>query len=233
MLDARWKWLQTQVHPDRFVTHGDVAQRVAMQWTLRVNEAYQRLRVPLSRAVYLCELNGQSIGAESNTAMPAEFLMQQMAWREALDEARNLETVEALAGEVAERQRTLLDDLAIVMDELSDWPAAVVQIRALMFVFEDLSKLDPGGVQTLLRGVEKDKLGLALKGASDSLREMFFSNMSERAAKIMREDMESMGPVRLKDVDQAQVAMVQVAKDLAAKGEIMLAGGGDGDELIY
>jgi len=107
------------------------------------------------------------------------------------------------------------------------------RIRALMFVFEDLSKLDPGGVQTLLRGVEKDQLGLALKGASDALREMFFSNMSERAAKIMREDMESMGPVRLKDVDSAQMAMVQVAKDLAAKGEIMLAGAGGDDELIY
>jgi flagellar motor switch protein FliG len=107
------------------------------------------------------------------------------------------------------------------------------RIRALMFVFEDLSKLDPGGVQTLLRGVEKDQLGLALKGASDGLREMFFSNMSERAAKIMREDMEGMGPVRLRDVDQAQMAMVQVAKDLAAKGEIMLAGAGGDDELIY
>ena len=107
------------------------------------------------------------------------------------------------------------------------------RIRALMFVFEDLSKLDPGGVQTLLRGVEKDQLALALKGSSDSLREMFFSNMSERAAKIMREDMESMGPVRLKDVDAAQMAMVQVAKDLAAKGEIMLAGAGGDDELIY
>jgi flagellar motor switch protein FliG len=107
------------------------------------------------------------------------------------------------------------------------------RIRALMFVFEDLSKLDPGGVQTLLRAVEKDQLGLALKGASDSLREMFFSNMSERAAKIMREDMESMGPVRLRDVDAAQMAMVQVAKDLAAKGEIMLAGAGGDDELIY
>jgi len=107
------------------------------------------------------------------------------------------------------------------------------RIRALMFVFEDLSKLDPGGVQTLLRAVEKDQLGLALKGASDTLREMFFSNMSERASKIMREDMESMGPVRLKDVDAAQMAMVQVAKDLAAKGEIMLAGQGGDDELIY
>ncbi|MDH4385624.1 MAG: flagellar motor switch protein FliG [Caulobacter sp.] len=107
------------------------------------------------------------------------------------------------------------------------------RIRALMFVFEDLSKLDPGGVQTLLRAVEKDQLGLALKGSSDTLREMFFSNMSERASKIMREDMESMGPVRLRDVDQAQMAMVQVAKDLAAKGEIMLAGSGGDEELIY
>src|ERR1700754_4317180 len=107
------------------------------------------------------------------------------------------------------------------------------RIRALMFVFEDLGKLDPGGVQTLLRAVEKDQLALALKGASDALREMFFSNMSERAAKIMREDMETMGPVRLRDVDAAQMAMVQVAKDLAAKGEIMLAGSGGDDELIY
>ena len=88
-------------------------------------------------------------------------------------------------------------------------------------------------MQTLLRAVEKDQLALALKGASDSLREMFFSNMSERASKIMREDMESMGPVRLRDVDQAQMAMVQVAKDLAAKGEIMLASNSGEDELIY
>jgi flagellar motor switch protein FliG len=110
---------------------------------------------------------------------------------------------------------------------------AAERIRALMFVFEDLAKLDPGGIQTLLRGVEKDSLGLALKGSSESLRELFFSNMSERASKIMREDMESMGPVRLKDVDQAQMAMVQVAKDLAAKGEIMLVGQSGDDELIY
>ena len=107
------------------------------------------------------------------------------------------------------------------------------RIRALMFVFEDLNKLDPGGVQTLLRAVEKDSLGLALKGASEGLREMFFSNMSERAAKIMREDMEGMGPVRLKEVEQAQMAMVQVAKDLSAKGEIILAGAGEDDELVY
>src|SRR3954463_8233422 len=110
---------------------------------------------------------------------------------------------------------------------------AAERIRALMFVFEDLSKLDPGGVQTLLRTVEKDQLALGMKGASDALREMFFTNMSERASKIMREDMESMGPVRLREVEQAQMAMVQVAKDLAAKGEIRLAGPGSEDELIY
>jgi flagellar motor switch protein FliG len=107
------------------------------------------------------------------------------------------------------------------------------RIKALMFTFEDLGKLDPGSIQTLLRNVEKDKLGLALKGATDSLRDVFFSNMSERAGKILREDMEAMGPVRLKDVDEAQMRMVNVAKDLANKGEIMIAGGSGEDELIY
>jgi flagellar motor switch protein FliG len=107
------------------------------------------------------------------------------------------------------------------------------RIKALMFTFEDLSKLDPGSIQTLLRNVEKDKLGLALKGATDGLRDVFFSNMSERAGKILRDDMESMGPVRLKDVDEAQMRMVNVAKDLANKGEIMIAGGSAEDELVY
>jgi flagellar motor switch protein FliG len=107
------------------------------------------------------------------------------------------------------------------------------RIKALMFTFEDLGKLDPGSVQTLLRNVEKDKLALALKGATDGLRDVFFSNMSERAGKILRDDMEAMGPVRLKDVDEAQMRMVNVAKDLANKGEIMIAGGSGEDELVY
>ena len=107
------------------------------------------------------------------------------------------------------------------------------RIKALMFTFEDLGKLDPGSVQTLLRYVEKDKLAIALKGATDSLRDVFFSNMSERAGKILREDMEALGPVRLKDVDEAQMRMVNVAKDLANKGEIMIASKQDDDELIY
>jgi flagellar motor switch protein FliG len=107
------------------------------------------------------------------------------------------------------------------------------RIKALMFTFEDLAKLDPGSIQTLLRNVEKDKLGLALKGATDGLRDVFFSNMSERAGKILRDDMEAMGPVRLKDVDEAQMRMVNIAKDLANKGEIMIAGGSGEDELVY
>src|ERR1700742_2798494 len=110
---------------------------------------------------------------------------------------------------------------------------AAERIKALMFTFEDLGKLDPGSIQTMLRHVEKDKLALALKGATDSLRDVFFSNMSERAGKILREDMEALGPVRLKDVDEAQMRMVNSAKDLANKGEIMIASKQGEDELIY
>ncbi|WP_342776800.1 flagellar motor switch protein FliG [Hankyongella ginsenosidimutans] len=107
------------------------------------------------------------------------------------------------------------------------------KIRALMFTFEDLARLDPGGVQTLLRNVEKDKLGLALKGASDKLKDLFFTNMSERAAKILREDMDAMGPVRLRDVDEAQQLMVSAAKTLAESGDIVLADNKGEDELVY
>jgi flagellar motor switch protein FliG len=107
------------------------------------------------------------------------------------------------------------------------------KVRSLMFTFEDLGKLDPGGVQTLLRNVEKDKLPLCLKGASEALRDLFLSNMSERASKMLKEDMAAMGPVRLRDVEEAQLAMVTVAKELASKGEIMLTDKKGEDELIY
>ena len=106
------------------------------------------------------------------------------------------------------------------------------RIRALMFTFEDLQKLDAAGAQTLLRSIDKDRLGLAMKGASDKIRDLFFSNMSERAAKILKEDMEAMGPVKLKDVDEAQMEIVNVAKDLADSGEIILAEKGE-EELVY
>ncbi|HEU0071334.1 MAG TPA: flagellar motor switch protein FliG [Alphaproteobacteria bacterium] len=107
------------------------------------------------------------------------------------------------------------------------------KIKALMFTFEDLAKLDPTGIQTLLRGTEKSKLSLALKGASEALRNLFFTNMSERAGKLLREEMDDMGPVRLREVDEAQMYMVNVAKDLAEKGEIVIAQNKEEDELVY
>lgn len=107
------------------------------------------------------------------------------------------------------------------------------RIKALMFTFEDLGKLDPGGVQTLMSNVENDKMALALKGGSETVRDLFFSNMSERAAKILKEDMASMGPVRLRDVDEAQMYMVTIAKDLAAKNEIVIVDSKGDDELVY
>lgn len=120
------------------------------------------------------------------------------------------------------------------MDELEkSAPDSAEKIRSLMFTFEDLSKLDPTAIQTLIRAVDKEKLPTALKGATESLRDLFFSNMSERAAKIMKEDMAAMGPVRLKDVEESQQYVVNVAKDLEARGEITISSGSEEDELIY
>jgi flagellar motor switch protein FliG len=107
------------------------------------------------------------------------------------------------------------------------------RIKALMFTFEDLGRLDPASAQTLLRTVERDQLAVALKGASDKMRDFFLSNMSERASKLLKDDMEVMGPVRLRDVDAAQTMMINVAKDLAAKGDIILSSSKADDELIY
>ncbi|MEX8520899.1 MAG: Fe-S protein assembly co-chaperone HscB [Leptothrix sp. (in: b-proteobacteria)] len=141
-LDARWKALQAEVHPDRFAAEGGAAQRLAMQWAIRVNEAYQRLKDPLKRAAYLCELHGTPISAETNTGMPVAFLMQQMEWREALDEARSLPAIEALADEVAARQRQVQAELAVLIDERQDWPAAAALVRALMFVTRFAADVD-------------------------------------------------------------------------------------------
>ncbi len=133
-LDRRWRALQSEVHPDRFAAQGDAAQRIAMQWAVRVNEAYQRLKDPLRRGAYLCELAGAPIEAENNTAMPAAFLMQQMEWREALDEARTQADVQAIDDGVEQVERSLLADLARCLDERQDARAGAQQVRALMFV---------------------------------------------------------------------------------------------------
>lgn len=120
------------------------------------------------------------------------------------------------------------------MEELEkSVPESAEKIRSLMFTFEDLAKLDPASIQTLIRAVDKDKLPVALKGTTDTIRDLFFSNMSERAAKIMKEDMAAMGPVRLKDVEEGQQYVVNVAKDLEARGEIAIASGSEEDEMIY
>ena len=102
-----------------------------------------------------------------------------------------------------------------------------------MFPFEDLNRHDTAGAQTLLRHVEKEKLALALKGASDPVKELFFANMSERAGKMLKDDMDSLGPVRLKDVEDAQTAVVTLAKELSNSGQIVISEGKDADELVY
>jgi flagellar motor switch protein FliG len=107
------------------------------------------------------------------------------------------------------------------------------RIKTLMFTFDDLIKLDAGSAQTLMRHIDKDKLAVALKGASEGVRQFFLSNMSTRAAKMLVDDMQAMGPVRLRDVDEAQVLLVNLAKDLAAKGEIVIAKQRGDEELIY
>ena len=133
-IDARWKALQAQVHPDRFASHGPAAQRVAMQWSVRVNEAQRRLRDPLQRAAVLCELLGSPVGAENNTAMPVDFLMQQMAWREALDEATDASAIEAIASTLQAERSERLRALQLALDEQANGPAAAAALRALMFI---------------------------------------------------------------------------------------------------
>jgi flagellar motor switch protein FliG len=222
-----------------------------------VNEAvlanYLKNEYPQTVAVVLSKIKAEH-AARVLSALPEDFALEcvqrmlrmEPVQREILDKIEQTLRTEFMSNLARTSKRDSHEMMADIFNNFdrqteSRFVAALEErnresaerIRALMFVFEDLNKLDPGGVQTLLRAVEKSQLGLALKGSSDGLREMFFSNMSERAAKIMREDMDSMGPVRLKDVDQAQMSMVQVAKDLAAKGEIMLAGSGGDDELIY
>ena len=149
-LDARWRALQAQVHPDRFAAEGAAAQRVAMQWAMRVNEAYRRLRDPLSRAAYLCGLRGAPVQAEGAAALPAGFLAQQMDWRERLDEADGAAALRALDAEAAASEHQAHERLAALLDGPEAPPAAAeaaLTVRVLMFVRrfrEDLARrLEP------------------------------------------------------------------------------------------
>ena len=140
-IDLQWKSLQREAHPDRFASEGAAAQRIAMQWSVRINEAYSRLKDPLKRAAYLCELNGAAVNAENNTNMPSAFLMQQMEWREALDDCKALkasdakdEALEKLLDEVDGSHAQALKQIAKLIDVEHNFPAAVGQVRALMFI---------------------------------------------------------------------------------------------------
>ncbi|RYF08902.1 MAG: Fe-S protein assembly co-chaperone HscB [Comamonadaceae bacterium] len=133
-IDARWKELQREAHPDRFAAQGGAAQRVAMQWSVRINEAYQRLKEPLRRAAYLCELHGSPIQAEDNTAMPAAFLMQQMEWRETLEDASTEGQLDDLDDEVLQARTAALARCADLIDAQADFAGAAREVRALMFI---------------------------------------------------------------------------------------------------
>jgi molecular chaperone HscB len=140
-LDLQWKSLQREAHPDRFASEGASAQRIAMQWSVRINEAYNRLKNPLKRAAYLCELNGAAVNAENNTSMPSAFLMQQMEWREALDDCKAVKVVESkieglekLLEEVDASHAESLKQIASLIDADQNFSAAVGQVRAMMFI---------------------------------------------------------------------------------------------------
>lgn len=214
---------------------------------------YLKNEYPQTVAVVLSKIRPEH-AARVLAALPEEFSMEvvmrmlrmELVQKEVLDKVEQTLRTEFMSNLARTNRRDSHEMMAEIFNSLdrnteARFLAALEErsrdaaerIKALMFTFEDLIKLDPSGVQTLMKSVDKDKLGLALKGASETLRDLFFSNMSERASKLLREEMESMGPVRLKDVDEAQMAMVNMAKELAAKGDIMLADNKGDDELIY
>ena len=136
-LEQAYKGVQSKVHPDRFAAGSAAERRVAMQWAARANEAYRTLKRPHARAAYLCERAGVAIEAGSNTAMPADFLMQQMEWREALDEARapaDAERLAQLAESIDEQRGRLMADLESAIDVRADFVAAADLVRRLMFI---------------------------------------------------------------------------------------------------
>jgi molecular chaperone HscB len=141
-LDAAWKALQAKVHPDKFAAEGAAAQRVAMQWAVRVNEAHQRLKDPLKRAAYLCELAGAPVQAENNTAMPGAFLMQQMEWREALDDAGGAAAVQSLADDVQADRKSRITLVTQLLDVDANPTQAAQEVRALMFIDRLLEEID-------------------------------------------------------------------------------------------
>jgi flagellar motor switch protein FliG len=214
---------------------------------------YLKNEYPQTVAVVLSKIRAEHAGRVL-TLLPESFAMEvimrmlrmEAVQKEVLDDVERTLRTEFMTNLARTNRRDSHEMLAEIFNHLDRttehrFIAALEErnrdsaerIKALMFTFEDLGKLDPGGVQALMRSVDKTKMATALKGASETLRDLFFTNMSERAAKILREDMASMGPVRLRDVEEAQMYMVQLAKDLATRGEIVISEGKGEDELIY
>ncbi|MFM7698832.1 MAG: Fe-S protein assembly co-chaperone HscB [Limnohabitans sp.] len=133
-LDRQWKLLQRKVHPDQFSSKSAVDKRLAMQWSVRVNEAYDRLKHPVKRAAYLCDLQGVPLNAEHNTSMPSEFLIQQMQWREELQDSVDTHQIERLQQQVRQEKSLLLQQCAEALDQHSDYLLASEKVRTLMFI---------------------------------------------------------------------------------------------------
>ncbi len=142
VLDTKWKDLQREAHPDKFAAQGAAAQRIAMQWSVRINEAYNRLKDPLKRATYLCELNGAPIEAHTNTAMPPAFMMMQIEWREALEEAETAAELELIEHQTANYKREQLSKIEQFIDVKHDYAAAANEVRALMFVARFVGEIE-------------------------------------------------------------------------------------------
>lgn len=134
LLSQRWKDLQAQMHPDRFATQGALTQRLATQWSIRINEAFQNIKDPIKRASLLCELAGSSINLNTNTVMPAEFLIQQMQWREGLEEAQTPDQINQIKDMVLHERILIMSTLTRLIDEKRDYTQAVQQIKALVFM---------------------------------------------------------------------------------------------------
>ena len=259
--DNTERLLKKMLNPDRVSAIMDEirgpAGRTMWDKLGNVNEtvlaSYLKNEYPQTVAVVLSKIRPEH-AARVLTCLPEDFAMEvvmrmlrmEAVQKDILDKVENTLRIEFMSNLARTNRRDSHEVIADIFNSLDRNSEtrfltsleernrdSAERIRALMFTFDDLGKLDPGGVQTLLRNSDKNKLGLALKGASDTLRDLFFSNMSERAAKILREDMEAMGPVRLRDVDEAQMEMVQAAKALADTGEIVLSDNKGDDELIY
>ena len=214
---------------------------------------YLKNEYPQTVAVVLSKIRSDH-ASRVLTILPEEFAMEvvhrmlriESVQKEILDKVEQTLRVEFMSNLTSTQRRDSHELMADIFNSFDrqtearfmtaleeDSRESAERIKNLMFTFDDLAKLDAGSIQTLLRHVEKDRLAVALKGANDTLRDFFFANMSQRASKMMRDDMEAMGPVRLRDVDEAQMQMVQSAKELAAQGQIVLAESKGDDELIY